>query len=180
MSYPANLLPTFPSDKYDIEPVGDGESDLYILQRGLPYLTAKKPKSRCRIDLPYDDGSTTRDRVDASFMGRGGLSIVKVTSAGTVPSPIATVVNGDLEVLDGSVTATITVQPDEILTMMQQDDNFAHVPPHQNVKAITMVRFYDDVGAAGNCVAECPHDVYRGYSGSIPQYIGSVPPVAPA
>lgn len=173
MAYPANIAPNTPGTNYDVQSCGDGSVDLYIFQKGLPYITAKKPKSRCRIDIPLYDLSTTRDEVWAPEMGRGGVSVLTNTGIGTV-----TPFSGDVAIAGNSTT----IMADEVLTMMQQSDSFTHVPPHQNVLALSYIRWYDGPVTAnqptGNLVAECSVDLYRGQSSSIPQFLGSAPPTA--
>lgn len=172
MAWPPNITAGSDGTKYAIEAAGDGTFDLYILQDGLPYLTARKPMSMCRIDYALYDGELTRDEVWAAQIGRGPMSIVVVPSLVTNTQTI----NGDLAVGNGG--GDPTVQPDEIATMQQQSDPFTHTPSHQVVNAMTYVQFWSDVNAGGVMVAECPLDIYRGFSSSIPQNTGSVPPVA--
>lgn len=154
------------------------DQTIFVELRGNKFLTVEGALSRSYIDVPYYDGGNYRDTVDAALMGRGGVSIMKVTSSGTVPTPITTVINGDLEVLDGSVTATVTVQPDEILTMIQEDDNFTHTAPHPELHARTKVQWWDNaVPASGNEIVWMWLDRIEGCSTRIPQSNGSVPPV---
>lgn len=185
MAWPANIAPQTPSTIYDPVNVSSVVSPavpppIFVWMRGGAYFTVLGARSRCRIDMPLYDRSTTRDQVNASMLGRGGVSIIKVTSSGTVASPVTTSLNGDLEVLDGSVTATITAQPDEILTMNQQDDNFAHIPPHQNVVGQSLIRWFDGPlvtnAPSGNCVGECVGSTYITSGPGIPQNIGCAPP----
>lgn len=156
MAWPNNIAPQTPSAQYDPVPV---TGTIYVQLLNNTYITIAGAKSRCRIDLPLYDQSVTRDEVTASKLGRGGMSIVKAAYT-TLTSSGVQVVNGDLVL--GSDTASgipsVSVIPDEVLTMNQQDDNFAHVPPHQNILGQTMVRWYDGVLVAnlptGNMVGE--------------------------
>jgi hypothetical protein len=177
MSYPANLVPGAPSSTYELKPL-DGKVR-YVFLRGSAFLTVQGALSRCRIDVPYYDGSVTRDAVDASTLGRGGVSIITADYAGTLSSAGVQVINGD--VLVGSDMGTgvpaVGVEPDEILTMMQQDDNFSHTAPHQNVLAMSYIQYYDAAAAGGNLILEVPVPLFRGESTQIPQFLGSSPPV---
>ena len=147
MSYPANIAPQTPSSKYAVEACGDGTYDLYIFQKGLPYITAKKPQSMCRIDMSLYDQSTTRDEVWAPELGRGPLSIVEADTGAGGP----TTVNGDLV-----VTTLTSIAPDEVATMMQQSDSFTHVAPHQNVLADTYVQFWSGPVVTGQPTGNNP------------------------
>lgn len=167
MSYPTNIAPGLATPTpYDVVPIND--AILYVSVRAQPYITVQGAKSRARVDLPLYDQSVTRDYVDASTLGRGGVSIVEQTGvASSLPF------NGDLLLSDQPVT----IEPDEVLTMMQQDDRFTHIAPHQNVLGKTVIRWYDGEAASGNVVGECDDSRYIGCGTQIPQYPGSVPPI---
>lgn len=168
MAYPDNIAPQTPSSTYDVVNVSaDGSKPIFVYLKGGAYFTVLGSKSRARIDLPLYDRSTTRDSWDASKMGRGPMSVVTQTGLGS-----NTVVNGDLL----AVAGTNLPFADEIATMMQQDDNFAHVPPHQNVQGQTLIRWFDGAMGAGNVVGECDASRYIDSGGAIPQFIGSAPP----
>lgn len=172
MPYPPNIAPQTPSDPYDV--VGIGNDPAFVFLKGSVFETIVGAKSRCRIDLPFYDGSTTRDVVDASTLGRGPLSVINI--------PLGT---GQLISLPGDVAYTdnVTALPiaDEIATMMMQDDNFTHTPPHQNIFGTTVIRYFDGPVTAnlptGDVVGEFPVDQWRGEGSKIPQIIGATPPI---
>lgn len=166
MAYEPNIAPGTDPTPYDVVDISE-TAPVFVIIKGGFYETVVGAKSRARVDLPYYDGSTTRDEVDAGFIGRGPVSVLTNTGIGTV-SPFS----GDVAVAGN----TTTVLSDEIATMMQQSDSFTHVPPHQNVLAKTFIRYYDGAGATGNVVGEFDVSRYVGEGGRIPQYTGSVPP----
>jgi len=168
MAWPSNIAPQTPSSQYDIVEVSaDGLKPICVWMKGTGgYFPVYGAKSRCRIDLPLYNQSTTRDEVWASQLGRGPVSAL--TNSGTAS---AVPFNGDI-----LAPSDTTPLPDEIATMMQESDSFAHIPPHQNIVGQTLVRWYDGAGATGNCVGECDAAKYFTSSGGIPQMIGAAPP----
>lgn len=180
MAYPDNLVPGTPSALYGA--VAILQTVTYIRLRGSVYQTAIGAKSRAYIDVPFYDTSTTRDAVDASKLGRSPQNIVQVIDASAIV-PALTSIGGDLAV--ASASPETTNLQDQISTMMEQDDNFTHTPPHQNVVAQTEVRYYDgpvvDSLPTGNLLASFPYIQWVGDGSTIPQIDGSAyPTINPA
>lgn len=159
MAWPANIAPETPSSQYDIVNVSAGI--IYVQEIGNTYATViAGAKSRCRIDLPLYDQSTERDVIDASFLGRGGLSIIAQTGVSA-----SQVINGDILLPDEA----ITVPPDGIQVMQQESDPFTHTPNHQMILGQTMIRWYDGENATGNIVGEVDAARYISSGGAPPK-----------
>jgi len=173
MAWPNNIAPQTPSAQYDIVAVASGAvppGDIYVQLINNTYITIKGAVSRCRIDLPQYNQDVTRDEVTASMLGRGGMSIVKAQYTTLTASGVQ-VVNGDL-VLGGDTTSgtpTVSVIPDEVLTMNQQDDRFTHTASHQIVVGQTVIRWYSAANATGNVVGEIDAALYADSGGAPPK-----------
>ncbi len=146
MAWPANIAPQTPSVQYDgvtlcLAPAVP--PDIFVLIHGNTINTIKGARSRCRIDLPLYDQTTTRDEVWASQIGRAPMDIIVDTSSGAGGLTVFTN-NGDsfTSVASGD-TATNVLTDDTITTLMKQSDPFTHIPPHQNIVGTTMMRWYD-------------------------------------
>lgn len=160
MAWPLNIAPQTPSAQYDIVNIQPLQA-IYVQLINNTYATVIiGAKSRCRIDLPLYDQSTERDIIDASFIGRGGVSIISQTGAVSVIPLSADVVLPD---------EPITVPPDSILTTMQDSDNITHTPNHQLVLGTTIIRWYDGLNATGNLVGEVDAARYVSSGGSPPK-----------
>ena len=164
MAYPSNIAPATAPTPYDVVALSSAKPIFVVLKGGF-YDTVVGALSRARVDLPYYDGSTTRDTIDASFIGRGPVSLFNGSNTPEV-------VTGDFS----TETSDIPVQADALLEAIEESDDYTHTPPHQNVLAKTYIRYYDGASATGNVVGEFDITVYRGEGGRIPQYYGSVPP----
>lgn len=169
-AYPSNiapgLTPGLTATPYDVVAT-DSSKPIFVILKGGFYETVLGAASRARVDLPYYDGSTTRDELDAGFVGRGPVSIFNGSNTPEV-------VTGDFSTQTS--TTDVATFPDSILKTQQESDSFTHTPPHQNVLAKTYVRYYSAANGTGNVVGEFDVTVYRGEGGRIPQYYGSVPP----
>lgn len=172
--YPDNIAPFTPSIYFGVVPIV--QEITYIRVRGSDFQAAIGAKCRAFQSIPYSDGSILRDTIDAGFLGRGPVSVIRVeTGAG-----VATVLNGDLFIAG---SGTIDVTPDELATMMQESDAFKHIAPHQLVLAMTMVMYFDGVPTmdtppkpSGNLLASYPFTQWLGDGSTIPQINGSPPP----
>jgi len=165
MPYPDNITPGLATPTpYDVVAT-DSAKVIFVILKGGAYGTVVGAASRAQVDLPYYDGSTTRDEIDAGFVGRGPVSLFQGSNTPEV-------VTGDFS----TQTNPIATQPDAILLSIQESDAYTHTPPHQNVLAKTYVRYYSGVNATGNVVGQFDITIYRGECGRIPQYFGSVPP----
>lgn len=164
MAYPANIAPGTDPTPYDV--VGVTNNPLFVLLDGFTYATVVGALSRARVDLPYYNGSTTRDILDAAFIGRGPVSVLTIGSAPTNPA-----FNGDLQTQNDP-----TPVADEIMKTMQESDPYTHTPPHQNVLAKTVIRYYSGAAGAGDVVGEFVDTAWIGEASKIPQTYGSVPP----
>jgi hypothetical protein len=164
MAYPANLAPGTPSAKYNITALKSGPR--FVQVKNLSYFDVSSALGSCLIDMPNYDESVTRDNVNAGLLGRGPVSVI--TSNTINPDPFS----GDLLLPTGSTPLPFS---DEIATMMQQDDNFTHVAPHQNVLGRTLMLWYDDVLCVGNLVGRCWADQYIDEGASPQQFVGGTP-----
>lgn len=172
--YPVNLAPQTPSAKYDIVAVKN--DPLFVILRGNVFETVIGALSRCRIDLPYYDGSVIRDQFDVTNIGRSPVMMeAVVTSSGVYLGDLYSN-NGDAVIIDNAPVTGTSIK-DAILTDMEQDDNFTHTPPHQNVMALTEVRYFDGAGGAGNLVGSFRVDRWLGDGSKIPQFLGTPPPI---
>lgn len=175
MSYPTNIVPGISGANL---PAYDALSIMqpvtYVRLRGNVYQAAIGAKSRAKVDVPFYDTSTTRDVIDAGFMGRGPMSVMH----GNTSSGAVTVVNGDIYDTNSAAPAVPTA--DEVATMMQQSDPFTHIAPHQNVLAQTEIRYYDGPVVSnlptGNLLASFPYTQWVGDGSTIPQIDGSAYP----
>lgn len=179
MAYPPNRPPATPGVLYDA--VDTGNDPLFVELKGQIYAVVIGAQSRARIDMPYYSGATDRDDVDASLIGRAPMSVIQYKNVGGSSTPLVTG-NGDLFVVDANAaTTSFTPAPDEVATMMQQDDNFTHTPPHQKILAQSLIRYYDGPVVStlptGKVVGEFPVDQWRGECSRIPQNNGATPPV---
>lgn len=167
--------PQTPSVLYGTVKIASGVTQ-FVELKGNKYLVVTGALSRSYIDIPYYDGGNYRDNVDAASTGRSPVSIVKLS--GSLLTPPTLPFNGDLLVQSADETPVIeTVAPDEIATMMQQDDNFTHTPPHPELHARTKVQWWNNaVPASGEEVAWAWLDRIEMSGNRIPQSNGSVPP----
>lgn len=161
--------PQTPSSKYAINDVAN--VPIFVELLGNKFLTVVGAASVSQIDLPFYDGGSYRDVVDSSLLGRAAMSVVQSASS---LNPVVNSINGDLFIGD---TGTLTPRADQIATMMEQDDNFSHTPPHPELKARSLVQWWDTTGAAGKEVARAWLDTIVGTSSRIPQSNGSAPPL---
>lgn len=179
MAYPPNLVAGAPSDPYDAVSVGN--DPLFVLLKGQTYEVVLGAHSRARVDIPFYNTSTIRDTVDSSLLGRAPVDIMIVKNPSGSYSGSYLTNNGDAIFIQATAdTVTGVPLPDQIATMIQQDDNFAHVPPHQLVLAQTVIRYYtgplvNDLPTEDVC-GEFPIDQWKGEGSSIPQNFGAVPP----
>lgn len=169
--------PQTPSAQYDILPYSG--SPVYVELKGNLFLTIKAPKSFCRIDYPLYDGGNYRDTIDSSFIGRAPQGISKIADPGITAVDIPTAGQGDI-LIEVTAATIIGPVPDQIATMMEEDDNFSHTPPHPELKARTMMMWFDGPivtsAPSGSICARCWVDRYIGEGTSIPQTNGAVPP----
>lgn len=182
MAWPTNIAAQTPSKFYNC--VNITQKITYVILRGqkyqgaipVPTPPALVAMSRADVDLPYYDGSVTRDVIDAGTTGRGAMSVM--TGTGSPGSDISTP-NGDV-IFVGGPTA-LTPAPDQIATMQQQSDVFTHTASHQIILARTERQYYDGplTGSApnqvpsGNLLASYPITQWEGDGSTIPQLVGN-------
>lgn len=170
----ANLSPQTPSAKYNIQTVPSGL--IFIEIKGNAFLTARGALSRWRIDIPQYDSGNYRDAVDSTFVGRAPIVIQKFTDTPDLSFQIVPITGTGDVIAELGTNALSAPIPDQIATMMQQDDNFSHTPPHNELKTRTLICWSTMADGSGNVVAEVYADRYIGSSLAIPQTNGSVPP----
>lgn len=182
MAWPTNIVTQTPSKFYNC--VNITQKITYVILRGqkyqgaipVPTPPALVAMSRADVDLPYYDGSVTRDVIDAGTTGRGAMSLITGTGA---PGTTEVTPNGDVLLFGPSIAATPL--PDSILTTQQQSDVFTHTASHQIILARTERQYYDGplTGSApnqvpsGNLLASYSITQWEGDGSTIPQLVGN-------
>ena len=178
--------PQVPSAQYDIQPC-DPAKVYYVSLKGGQFLTFTGAASSCRIDYPGYDGTVYRDIIDANTLGRAPQDITKVQDPLTETEAPSVLEAGTGDILLNVTESTIVGPvPDQIATMMEQNDPFTHTAPRMEVSARTLMLWYDaitmgtpnTIPLTAKIVGRCWSDRYQGDSNAaVPQTIGSVPPV---
>lgn len=153
-------------------------SPLFVLLRGGAYLTIYDAISKMDEDIFSFPGTTYRDTLDASFMGRSPPSVLNVEittfTTGTSPSSYGA---GDFNVTTGdSSPATVTPVLEEVILMMQESDEYTHADPRALQTTRTMTKW---LTTGSFVVGWAWTDRIIGVSDRIPTYLGSAPPAYP-